>query len=208
MAAPWTRMDRLVSPSVLPLVCVCGVVQVNPPHHPSSLDTPPPLGTVGEFHNLGGGGDKAHHSLEPHNPTQHSSGRGGCATNTTSTHSWEEGRSNIPNWRFVNVSTAQPLFKCTKATRAKRKQIPSLTLGPTSSLAPARTSQHGVGGGGVIAHNARGVCAVFVFRPKPPLPTLDILCSVSCCAYAYAKLCVCVCACVWDHICLCMRDLC
>ena len=27
----------------------------------------------------------------------------------------------------------------------------------------------------------------------PPLPTIDILCCVLCCAYAYAKLCVCVC---------------
>ena len=42
-----------------------------------------------------------------------------------------------------------PLFKVhcqKKATPAKRKQIPSLTLDPTSKLAPAPTPQHGGGG--------------------------------------------------------------
>ena len=31
---------------------------------------------------------------------------------------------------------------------------------------------------------------MFVFRLRPPLPTLDILCYVLYCAYAYAKVCV------------------
>ena len=58
--------------------------------------------------------------------------------------------------------------------------------------------------GGPIAQHSGGVCAVFVFHLEPPLPTLDILCHVLCCAYAYAKVCVCV----WDHICVCMRQVC
>ena len=58
-----------------------------------------------------------------------------------------------------------------QATLAKRKQILSLTLGPTGRLAPGPTAQHE--GGGVIVRG--GVCAVFVFRLKPPLPTLDTL---------------------------------
>ena len=65
----------------------------------------------GGFHDLGGWGDKAHHSLTPRSPTQHSSGRGGCTTNTTGTHRREEGRSNTPTCQCI--STAQPLFKCT-----------------------------------------------------------------------------------------------
>ena len=60
--------------------------------------------------------------------------------NTTGTHSRDEGRSNTPTCQCV--SKAQPLFQCTfkkKATFAKRKQIPSLTFGPTHRLAPAPT---------------------------------------------------------------------
>ena len=65
----------------------------------------------GGFHNLGGGGDKAQYSLTPHNPTQQSSGWGGCTANTTSTHINEEGWGNT--FACLCMSLAQPLCKCT-----------------------------------------------------------------------------------------------
>ena len=67
------------------------------------------------------------------------------------THSRGEGRSNTPAYQCV--STAQPLFKIPfqkKATLAKRKKIPSLTLVPTSSL-PQHPNRK-MRGGGIARH--------------------------------------------------------
>ena len=92
-----------------------------------------------------------------------------------------------------------------KATPAKRKQIPSLTLGPTGRLAPAPTPQNAKGGGD--SPTLRGcLCGVCVC-PLTPIPTLDT-CVMCCGVHMPMQNCVCASRGGGGHICVCMRQVC
>ena len=71
----------------------------------------------------------------------------------------------------------------------KKERIPSLasTAIQQATIAHEPTPQHRRGERRIAQHSG-GDDKVFVCALFPPLPTLDIVCSVLWCLYAYAKL--------------------